>query len=229
MATASRRITRKQLRQPDKFQVLSDEALEYFVAHKIIVFGAAAAIIVFALALWGWQSFKQRQNVAASHEFTRALGLYQTDKYGEAIPAFEKVQSYRWSRYAVLAHVYLANSYLATNQLEKALNAAERSVVATKPETLYRQIALVTLGETEEQMKRCKPAIEHFTEAQRIPRALESRATLGKARCAEALGDTQTALQSYKDYLKDNPSSPLAVKVAALEAKSTSTSPSATK
>lgn len=219
MATASRRITRKQLRQPDKFQVVSDQALEYFAAHKILVFAAAGAVILFALAFWGWQSFKERQNVAASHEFTRALALYQADKYGEAIPAFEKVQTYRWSRYAVLAHLYLANSYLATNQLDKALNAAERSVVATKPESLYRQIALVTLGETEEQMKRCKPAIEHFSEAQKIPSALDSRATLGKARCAEALGDSQTALQAYKDYLKDNPGSPLAVKVAALEAK----------
>jgi predicted negative regulator of RcsB-dependent stress response len=227
MATASRRITRKQLRQPDKFQVFSDQALEYFAAHKALVFAAAGAVIVLALALWGWQSFKERQNVAASHEFTRALALYQADKYGEAIPAFEKVQTYRWSRYAVPAHLYLANSYLATNQLDKALNAAERSVVATKPETLYRQIALVTLGETQEQMNRCKPAIEHFSEAQKIASALESRATLGKARCAEALGDTKTALQAYKEYLKDNPGSPLAMKVAALEPKSTS--PTATK
>jgi predicted negative regulator of RcsB-dependent stress response len=218
MATASRRITRKQLRQPDKFQVFSDQALEYFAAHKTFVFAAAGAVIVFALAVWGWQSFKERQNVTASHEFTRALALYQADKYGEAIPVFEKVQTYRWSRYAVLAHLYLANSYLASNQLDKALNAAERLLVATKPESLYRQIALVTLGETEEQMKRCKPAIEHFSEAQKIPGALESRATLGKARCAEALGDSQTALQAYRDYLKDNPGSPLAVKVAALEA-----------
>jgi len=222
MATASRRITRKQLRQPDKFQVFSDQALEYFAAHKLLLVAAAGAIIIFALALWGWQSFKERQNVAASHEFTRALALYEADKYSEAIPAFENVQSYRWSRYSVLAHLYLANSYLATKQLDKALNDAERSVVATKPESLYRQIALVTLGETEEQMQRCKPAIEHFTEAQKISSALESRATLGKARCAEALGDTQIALQAYKDYLKDNPGSPLAVKVASLEAKSSS-------
>ncbi len=221
MATASRRITRKQLRQPDKFQVFSDQALEYFAAHKALMAAAAGAIIIFALALWGWQLFKQRQNVAASHEFTRALALYEGDKYSEAISAFEKVQSYRWSRYAVLAHLYLANSYLATKQLDKALNAGERSIVATKPESLYRQIALVTLGETEEQMQRCKPAIEHFSEAQKIPSALESRATLGKARCAEALGDTQTALEAYKDYLKNNPGSPLAVKIAALEAKST--------
>jgi hypothetical protein len=33
------------------------------------------------------------------------------------------------------------------------------------------------------------------------------------------LGDTKTALQAYKDYVKDNPGSPLAVKVAELEGK----------
>src|ERR1051325_7828104 len=101
MAAASRRITRKQLRQPDKFQVFSDQALEYFAAHRALMAAAAGAIIIFPLPLWGWQLFKQRQNVAASHEFTRALALYEGDKYSEAISVFEKVQSYRWSRYAV--------------------------------------------------------------------------------------------------------------------------------
>jgi hypothetical protein len=221
MATASRRITRKQLRQPDWFQVSSDYALEYFTEHKPVVFAAAAAVIVLVAALWSWQTFKENQNILASREFTKALTLYQNDNYPAAIPAFEKVQSYRWSRYSVLAHIYLANTYLATNQLDKALSAAERSVVATKPDTLYRQIALLTRAETEEQMKQCKTAIDHFAQAEAIPGALQSRALLGKARCAEQLGDTKTALQAYKDYVKDNPGSPMAVKVAELEATST--------
>lgn len=219
MATASKRITRKQLRQPDWFQGASDNALEYFGGHKTLVLSAAAAIIVLIAALLAWQSFKENQTIAASREFTKALALYQSQKYSEAIAAFETVQSYRWSRYAVFAHLYLANSYLATHQLDKALTAAERSVVATKPESLYRQIALLTQAETEEQMKQCKVAIAHFGEAESIAGALQSRATLGKARCAEEIGDIKTAVQAYKDYVKENPGSPLAVKVAELEAK----------
>lgn len=226
MATASRRITRKQLRQPDWFQVSSDYALQYFTGHKAAVFAVAAGILVLVAVLWGWQSYKENQNVMASREFGRALSLFQDQKYSEAIAAFEKVQGFRWSRYSVLAHIYLANSYLAANQLDKALNAAERSVVATKPDSLYRQIALVTQAETEEQMKQCKTAIGHFAEAERIAGgALQSRAVLGKARCAEQLGDTKTALQAYKDYLRDNPGSSLAVKVAELEAKNTALAP----
>ncbi len=220
MATASKRLTRKQLREPDWFQDHLEQAGEYFNAHKALCLAASAALIVLIGAIFGFQLFKRNQNAAASLEFGRAFALYQNQKYNEAIPAFEKVQSYRWSRYAVLAHVYLANSYLATGQLDKALSSAERSVVATKPETLYRQIALLTQGEIEEQLKKCQDAVGHFAEAEKISAALQTRAALGKARCAEQLGDTKTALQAYKDYLKDNPGSPLAIKVAELEAKS---------
>jgi hypothetical protein len=35
------------------------------------------------------------------------------------------------------------------------------------------------------------------------------------------MGDTQTAIATYKEYLKDNPGSPFAIKLAELEAKST--------
>jgi len=219
MATASRRISRKQLRQPDRFQLATENALEYFQTHKTIVLSAAVAAVVIIAFVWGWQIFKAKQDIAASHEFTKALALYQGEKYRDAIPAFETVQTYRWSRYAVLAHLYLANSYLATKDIDKAISAAQRSLSATRPNTLYRQIALFTLASAEEQKNQCQTAIEHYSDAQKIAGALQSSAALGKARCAEQLGDTKTAIASYKEYLKENPGSPFAIKLSELEAK----------
>jgi hypothetical protein len=219
MATASRRISRKQLRQPDWFQLATENALEYFQTHKTVVFSAAAAAVVIIAIVWGWQIFKAKQDIAASHEFTKALALYQGEKYHDAIPAFETVQTYRWSRYAVLAHLYLANSYLATREIDKAISAAQRSLTATRPNTLYRQIALFTLASAEEQKNQCQTAIEHYSDAQKIAGALQSSAALGKARCAEQLGDIKTAITTYKEYLKDNPGSPFAIKLSELEAK----------
>jgi hypothetical protein len=219
MATASRRISRKQLRQPDWFQLATENALEYFQTHKTVVLSAAAAVVVITAFVWGWQIFKAKQDIAASHEFTKALALYQGEKYRAAIAAFEAVQTYRWSRYAVLAHLYLANSYLATKDIDKAISAAQRSLTATRPNTLYRQIALFTLASAEEQKNQCQTAIEHYSDAQKIAGALQSSAALGKARCAEQLGDTKTAIATYKEYLKDNPGSPLAIKLSELEAK----------
>ncbi|MGH7852514.1 MAG: tetratricopeptide repeat protein [Candidatus Binatia bacterium] len=219
MATAGRKLSRKELRQPDWFQVASENSLDYFNHHKNVVFGVVAGVLVIAAIVWGWQIFKERQNLAASQEFTKAMTLFQGEKYPEAIAAFETVKDYRWSRYAVLAHLYLANSYLATNDSDKAINEGQRSIAATRPNSFYRQIALVTLATAEEQKKDCKNAVQHYSEAQNISGALQGRAMLGKARCAEQLGDSATAIASYKDYLKDNPGSPLAVKLAELEAK----------
>jgi tetratricopeptide (TPR) repeat protein len=80
---------------------------------------------------------------------------------------------------------------------------------------------LIALATAEERKNQCKDAIGHYREAQNIAAALQNRAILGKARCAEQLGDTETALAAYKEYLKDNPGSPFAVKVAELESKGT--------
>lgn len=222
MATASRKISRKDLRRPDWFQTSSERALEYFHHHKALVFAALAAVLVIAGIGWGWQLFKERQNIAASQEFARAMTFYQAEKYREAIPVLETVAGYRWSRYAVLAHIYLANSYLATNDLEKAANEAQRSLAGTRPNSFYRQIALVTLATAEEQKKDCKTAVQHYTDAQNIPGALQGRALIGKARCSEVLGDNASAIAAYKEYVKENPGSPLTLKVSELEAKASS-------
>ena len=225
MATASKRITRKQLRQPDWFQITSEKALEYFEDHKGMVIGAAGAVIlVFAISL-GWQAFKSNQNAVAAQEFTKAVELYQNVKYPEALAALEKVETYRWSRYAGLAHLYRANIYLATSDLDKALSAAQRALAATSPGTLYRQLALMALASAEERKNQCKNAIEHFAEAQSIAGAMQGQALLGKARCAEQLGDKPMMIAAYKEYLKDNPGSSLALKLAELEASSGASQP----
>jgi len=218
MATASKRISRKVLRQPDWFQVNSKTAIAYFESHKGIVFGAIGAAIIVVLGVWSWQSFKEKQNIAAAQEFIKAVELYQGAKYSEALSGFEKVQSYRWSRYAGLAYLYQANIHLAKSDLDKALNSAQRALTATKPNTLYRQLALMALASAEERQNQCKTAIGHFTEAQKIAGALQSSALLGKARCAEQLGDKAMMIATYKEYLKDNPGSALGLKLAELEA-----------
>lgn len=219
MATASKRITRKQIRQPDWFQVTSEKALDYFQDHKVLVYAAVSGLIAIMAIIWGWQAFKENQNGAASQEFSNAVALYQGEKYREAITGFEKVEGYRWSRYAGLAHLYQANSYVALNDLDKGLSSAQRAVAATTPNTLYRQLALMALANAEERKNQCKAAIDHYSEAQRISAALQYDAALGKARCLEQLGDLAGAVTAYKEIMKDAANSPLGIKISELEAK----------
>lgn len=222
MATASKRISRKELRQPDSFQLGTEKALEFYKGHQALVISGIGALIVILLAIWGWQVYKDNQNVSASIEFNKALVAYQENKYPEALSAFEKIQTYRWSHYASLSHLYQANIYLATNDLDKALNSGQRAVTATKPNTMFRQLALMALAAAEERKNLCKTAIEHFNEAQKIAGPLQSSAILGKARCAEQIGDKAAAIAAYRDYVKENPGSPMGLKLTELESASAS-------
>jgi hypothetical protein len=219
MATAHKRITRKALRQPDWFQVTTERALEIYEGHRLEVIAGVAAVVVLLLAIWGWQLFKERQNSKAAEEFGAAAALYHGQKYREAIAAFGKVEEYRWSHYATFAYLYQANSYIAINDLNNALTAAQRYVNATSPDSVYRQIGLVTLAYTEESKGQIKEALQHYSEAERINGAFKERALLGKARTSERTGDLKTAIAAYREYVNENPGSPVGLQIAALEAK----------
>jgi hypothetical protein len=219
MATASKRISRKQLRQPDWLHVTTERALEFYEGNQIKVLIAAAAVVVLLIAIWGWQVFKERQDVQAAREFTKAIGLYQSEKYRDAVPAFQKVEGYRWSSYSLLAHLYEANSYLAMNDFDKAIAATERFLAGTSSNSLFRQIGLLALASAEEKKNDCKQAVGHYSEAANINAALRDRAIMGKGRCSEQLGDTKGAIAAYKEYQQNNPDAFLAVRVAELEAK----------
>src|SRR5712692_2866295 len=219
MATASKRITRKSLRQPDWFQVTTERALEFYQDNQTKVLVAVAVLVSLLLGVWAWQEFKDRQNAAAAEEYRRAMSLFQAQNYRDAIPAFEKVEGYRWSRYSTLAYLYQTNSYMALNDYDRAMTTAQRFISATSPDSLYRQIGLVALATAEERKNLCKQAVEHYSEAEKINAPLKEKATLGKARCAEQIGDIKTALAAYQEYLKDHPGSPVALQIAELEAK----------
>lgn len=218
MATAHKRITRKALRQPDWFQITTEKALEIYEDHRPKVIAGVAAAVVLVAAIWGWQFFKERQNSKAAEEFGAGAGLYRAQKYREAIPVFEKVTDYRWSHYATFAYLYEANSYIAINDFNKAQTAAQRFINATSPDSIYRQIGLVTLAYTEESKGQLKEALQHYAEAERINGAFKERALLGKARLSERAGDLKSAIAAYREYLKDNPDSPVKLQISALEA-----------
>jgi len=210
MATTSRRLTRKELRQPDWFQTVTENALEFYQRQRVAVYLGIAVVILLLLGIWGWGVFKERQDSIAAQEFGQAMTQYHTGKYREAVAGLEKVQTYRWSRYSNLAHLYEANSYLALNDFTKATNAAQRFIVGTDQNSLMRQIGLLTLADIEERQSQCKEAIKNYGAAGKIKAAFPERAFLGEARCAVQMGDIKGGIAAYRQLLKDQPESPLA-------------------
>ena len=210
MATTSRRLSRKELRQPDWFQTVTENAFEFYYRQRVAVYLGIAVVILLLLGIWGWTVFKERQDSMAAQEFGQAMSQYHAGKYREAVAGLGKVQNYRWSRYANLAHLYEANAYLALNDFTKATNAAQRFIVGTDQNSLMRQIGLLTLADVEERQSQCKEAIKNYSEAGKIKAAFTDRAFLGEARCAVQMGDVKGGLAAYRQLLKDQPESTLA-------------------
>jgi predicted negative regulator of RcsB-dependent stress response len=210
MATTSRRLSRKELRQPDWFQTVTENAFEFYYRQRVAVYLGIAVVILLLLGIWGWTVFKERQDSMAAQEFGQAMSQYHAGKYREAVAGLGKVQNYRWSRYSNLAHLYEANAYLALNDFTKATNAAQRFIVGTDQNSLMRQIGLLTLADVEERQSQCKEAIKNYSEAGKIKAAFTDRAFLGEARCAVQMGDVKGGIAAYRQLLKDQPESPLA-------------------
>jgi len=210
MATTSRRLSRKELRQPDWFQTVTENAFEFYYRQRVAVYLGIAVVILLLLGIWGWTVFKERQDSMAAQEFGQAMSQYHAGKYREAVAGLGKVQNYRWSRYSNLAHLYEANAYLALNDFTKATNAAQRFIVGTDQNSLMRQIGLLTLADVEERQSQCKEAIKNYSEAGKIKAAFTDRAFLGEARCAVQMDDVKGGLAAYRQLLKDQPESTLA-------------------
>jgi predicted negative regulator of RcsB-dependent stress response len=210
MATTSRRISRKELRQPDWFQTFTERALEYYYRQQVAVYVGLAVVVLLLLSIWGWGLFKDSQDSMAAQEFGQAMNQYHAGKYPEAVASLKNVQTYRWSRYGNLAQLYEANSYLALNDFPKAINAVERFIAGTDPNSLMRQIGLLTLADIEERQSQCKEAIKNYSDAGKIKAAFAERAFLGEARCAVQMGDLLRGLAAYRQLVKDEPESQLA-------------------
>jgi predicted negative regulator of RcsB-dependent stress response len=223
MATSAKHLSRKELRRPDSFVLFTQRALAFVQQKRRLFILAGALIIAVIIGISTWQVYKSRQNEQAAQHFNTAIALFRANKHKEAVPEFEKVEEYRWSHYAALAHLYEANSHLATNDLDKAAAAAQRFIASTDQNSVYRQIGLMTLGHIQELKDQCADAIQHYTDAERITGALKESAVLGKARCYTAVGDIKSAVAAYQQYIKENPNSPIAgrlmLQVAELQTK----------
>lgn len=223
MATATKRLTRKQIRKPDKFLVFTEQALDYFSAHRLLVIAVASGIVLLLISFGAWRLYQSHQQAEGARQFDQAISLYREGKYKEAIPAFQKLQGYWLSPYANLAYFYEADSLVTLKEFDKALSAAQRFVATTEPNSLYRQMGLVQLAYIEGLKGQCPQAIKHYTEARQISGPYKDRAILGSADCYAQTGDDKAALSAYREYLADNPeatnSTDIKLRVAELESK----------
>ncbi|HEX9444264.1 MAG TPA: tetratricopeptide repeat protein [Candidatus Binatia bacterium] len=229
MRTASRRITRKDIRQPDWFVTMARELVSFGKTNRTALAAALVVLILFVAALLGWNLYKGRQDRLAAEEFGRAVELYHAANYKQAMEALNRLEAYRTSYYSRLGLLYAANTQAALQDTARSIETLRQLLQREKKDPLLRQAAYVSMGYSQEQTGQCKEAAASFAEAEKLAGPLKADATLGKARCDGVAGNYKDALAAYRKFLADNPDSErfseVSVRIQELEAKAGGAAP----
>ncbi len=222
MAAPRQRISRKDIRKPDRFMVLMGRCLDLLKAYRNPLIGIGVAVVVAAGGVVGWQYYRGHQQDLASQAYNKALREYQEARYQAALESFESLRTRGEAPYDALADLYVANSYIALDQPAKAVETLG-ATAGKEHDGFVGQVMLVTLGLAQEMTGACDEAVQSLDRALERQGPLRQEAMLGKARCSVRLGKTRDAVESYKAYLKEFPEGEtveIALRLQQLEAES---------
>jgi predicted negative regulator of RcsB-dependent stress response len=226
MRTATRRITRKDIRQPDRFVVLIRRLAALAKENQTALIAGIAAFLFIVVALVGWSLYRGRQNRLAAEEYARAVDLYHEGKYKESLDALGRLEVYSSTYYSRMGLLYAANAQSALQNSNAAVESLRRLLDREKKDPLMRQTAYVSLGYAQEQRGQWADAAQSYAEAEKIAGPLKSDASLGMARSYAQAGNAKEAIAAYKKFVADNPdsdrASEISVRVQELEAKTAS-------
>jgi len=205
MATTHPRLSRKQLKQPDEFVTLIDQAGEFLRENLDRVIIAAVAMVVLFVIAFGFYFYAQHQHRLAAEDFYDAVGALERKDYKAAERSFTQLaEEHSGSSLGRLARFYLANAYLAENQPAKARDALQ-TYLASGAQPLFRQLALTQLGVAAENLSDYQQAHAAYAEAAALDGPERTRAQLGAARTLVRIGDKPGAIAAYRRFIGENP------------------------
>lgn len=204
MATANQyKLTRKSLREPDEFQTLTTQAVDWFRGNQSMVVSVVAGVVAIAALVVAFNWNARRQANAAAIELQGAQALFDAKKYTEAAAEFATVSSaYARTPSGRIAALYRAHA-LAEQPDPAAAATAYAEYLASSPATDYlRQEALLGLAHAKEATHDADGARDAYRQATEIEGPFRTAAQLGLARLEDAAGHADQARTLYTDALK---------------------------
>lgn len=216
-----KRITKKQLKEPDEFITLTERAFIFIREHSRKVAGGGILLLVLILAFIVFQMWDKKKEEEAAREFGVATGLYERGvaqaregsiqgdkdvlaKFDEIITKFPRTSSGRFSL------LYKGNVYLRKGEFDEAIKAYAAFLDKSGKERLYRYFAWEGLGHAYEGKKDYAKALEAYQKIVEVGEGYQlAEANLNIGYCYEKLGKSKEALESFKAFLSSNPKSSL--------------------
>lgn len=216
---ARRRLTRKEIKQPDQFVSLTVQTLDWVKTHTNQLLYAVCGVIVVIGLVIGWSMWRESRQQQAQQLLYRAVASLNVDDdttQGKTTPPADReevvqqllgiVRDYRGTPASALAQWYLGHMYFARGDFAAALAAYQETqrVMGRESQRLLPALVTLNIGYAQEAVGQCERALSSFEDVvQSSATWLRGEAFLGMGRCHEHTGATDAALTVYDRALSD--------------------------
>lgn len=200
------KITKSELKKPDRFQALLASSFAYLLRHKKKFITGSIAFLVLLIILAGWWYYRYDQEEKALTIYNRATAIYemaliQKQDLTEPVNQYRNVVNrYPHTKAGTLAWYRLGNIYLKEGKLEEAIPCFQRYIKQAKGDDELLVLAYNALGLCYEQKKDFSHAREAYEHALRLKAGhlFESINYGNLARLYEMMNDKKKAAEYYE-------------------------------
>jgi len=209
-----KRITRRQIKQPDEFISTTEHVLLFVRDHlkKIVVGVGIIVVIVAAYVLFRvWEARRENEASQRLNVAMEAVELVNSP-YREGSPADYKnalakmeeiVNAFPKTSSGTFALLYKGNIHLKLGEFDEAIKAYDTFLSRSGSEKLYNLLALEGVGYAYEGKKDYGKAIEAYQRIIAMDQGFQAReARLQMGYCYEKLGKNKEAVENYRAYLE---------------------------
>jgi tetratricopeptide (TPR) repeat protein len=205
MPPSRRRLTRKQLKQPDEFITIVERLRDFVTNNLAQVTAAVIVILVAAVIVAGVVWYERSRDSAAGERLYQGLAALNAREYAQAEELLASLARDEPDRRAGrLARLYLASAYAGMGDFGKARDALV-VFVAEFRDPLFASLALADLGAIYERMGDLAKAESAYRSAAGVAGPARVRAELGVARVLARMGKRDEAIETYRNFLARNP------------------------
>jgi tetratricopeptide (TPR) repeat protein len=200
------KLTKQELKEPDKLQVLFSQAMDVLMQYKKEAMIASGVVVLILLIATGWYFYRQSEESSALTLYNKATEAYNRARAtGQdsltVVKLFEDVvKNYSGTQAAAFSSYRLGNIHLSRSNADGAIKAYQEYLNDQSTDNDFRVLVYNGLGYCYEAKKDWKSALGYFEKAMnsKAGRDFESTNYQNVARVYESMNDRAKALEYYK-------------------------------
>lgn len=164
-----RKITRKELREPDQFHTMSERVIEYLIEHRNKFYAAISFVVLVIVVACGWYFYGLHYENGADRLYSSAFNAYSgnvnkdTAAYTTAAGMYGEItEKYPKSRAATLSYYNMGNIYYNLREFDKSIDAYTAFLERSSEDNVLTSLAYYGMGYCYEEMENYEEALKSF-------------------------------------------------------------------